>query len=244
MAVFYLTVVMLGVMHMPLQMFGPALCEVKGAEGKIALTFDDGPDPETTPQVLDVLRKAGARATFFVIGRKVDLYPEVTRRIHEEGHVLAVHSYAHHRLYAFLSPRQVKEDIERTRDAIERVTGVRPLWFRPPVGQMSPRTAEGIRRANAEAVGFSVRAFDGLRGARADKCLHRVRKGLKSGAIVLLHDAPERKAAFAAPPLSEGSGERVALPEGGALLPEILRELRERGLSAVTLPELVLAGRD
>src|SRR5690606_17793523 len=129
--------------------------------GLVALTFDDGPDPRTTPRILDLLERRGQRATFFVIGQKAEAHPELLRRIHAGGHLLALHGYIHRWFYAFLTPTTVQQDIQRTQDAVEAATGTRPVLFRPPVGQASPRTVAGARRAGVAIVGWSTRTGDG-----------------------------------------------------------------------------------
>ncbi len=235
---FYLSVIFFGVMNLSWEMFGDAVCEVPGAQGAVALTFDDGPDPVSTPLVLEMLEQAQAHATFFVVGKKVEKYPELVAEILRGGHSLGIHSYSHHRLYAFLPPAEVESDIERTREQIARACGVRPLLFRPPVGQMSPRTAAGVKRAQVETVGWSVRARDGLQRSQPEDCLKRVLGGLRAGAIVLLHDAWESRPVASA--ASRWSEDPLAdCPAGVRALPDILKECKKRGLAPVTVEELL-----
>lgn len=222
----YLGILAAGSMSPRLEMFGDVLWRVKNAEGSIALTFDDGPDPQTTPRVLDILKSRGARATFFVIGRKAEQHPELLQRMLSEGHSIGLHSYTHYRAYAFLPPKEIVADIERCQLALERAVGCRSVWFRPPVGQTSPRTAKGTQLAEVEVVGWSVRARDGLKGAQTAEVLERVRRGLAPGAIVLLHDAWER-------------GDRPEPPAGVTALEGILDECEKRGLRPVTVEELI-----
>lgn len=213
-----------------LEAFGDYLCRVPDVDGLVALTFDDGPDPRTTPRVLEALEQRGQRATFFVIGQKAEAHPELLRRIREGGHQLALHGYVHHRLYAFLTPTAVQQDIERAQDAVEAATGIRPALFRPPVGQASPRTVIGARRAGVALVGWSTRTGDGSPRTSPEAVTARARRGLRPGAILLLHDAPERADEAV-------SREPVTL----SALPRILDALEEKGLRSVTLEELVLA---
>lgn len=220
----YLGLILLATLVMRLEIFGDVLWRVPAAKGKVALTFDDGPSPVTTPRVLEVLGARGQRATFFVIGKKAEAHPELLRAIVEQGHAIGVHGYDHDRMYAFWHPKRVREDIQRCVDIVERVTGRRPLFFRPPIGQASPRTFLGAKQAGTELVGWSLRALDGLRGTRPSVVTARVARGARDGAIVLLHDAAERE---------------DFEPAGVAALPEILAELERRGLSSVTLDELV-----
>lgn len=231
-AALYIGVIFWGVMDLRLSMFGDAICSVPKAEGRVALTFDDGPDPVSTRLALRALREGKARATFFVVGKKAEKYPEILREIVTEGHELGVHSYAHERLYSLLPPDRVKADIERTREIIGSATGVYPVWFRPPVGQMSPRTAKGAERARAVVIGWAVRALDGIKKTTEAACERRVIKGLKTGAIVLLHDGWERDE------VDPGAG-LGGCPAGVRSLPKILAACREEGLTPVTVQELL-----
>ena len=212
-----------------LEMYGDVLWFWPSAIGKVALTFDDGPDPVATPIVLDLLARHGARATFFTLGSRALAHPELLVRMVNEGHTIGLHSYDHNRLYAFLRPDEVQADIERCRRIVEDACGVRAVWFRPPVGQMSPRTAAGVRRAGAETVGWSARGRDGLARTTALGVIQRLTPALKSGAILLLHDAWERSPGASTP------------PAGVLALPQLLDLLAERNLQAVTVDELILA---
>lgn len=223
----YLALALAGVMLPRLEMFADVMCRGDPESRAVALTFDDGPHPDTTRKILAILARGGHKATFFVLGRKARAYPDVLREIHEAGHELALHGDEHARGYAFKTPAAVARDVERARAAVEQACGARPARFRPPMVFISPRTAAGARRAGVTLVGYSVRGFDGLSGARAERVVERVARGLVGGAIVLLHDAAERDD-FA--------------PASIEALPRILRILDERGLAAMTLGELAEAG--
>ncbi len=220
----YLSLILVATLVPRLEVFGDVLWRVPNASGRVALTFDDGPNPETTPRVLDLLRERRQRATFFVIGRKAEAHPELLRKMADEGHAIGVHGFDHDRLYSFWRPALVTADIERCISIVARATGRRPELFRPPIGQASPRTFAGAKKAGVEVVGWSVRGRDGLAGARAERVSERVERGLRAGAIVLLHDAAER------------DDYRPASLEA---LPRILEALEERGLRSVTVGELV-----
>lgn len=226
--VLYLGLLFVGALVPGWEMYGSVLSRGPRDRPWVALTFDDGPDPATTPRVLEALEAHRARATFFVIGEKAALYPELIRRMVAEGHSLGLHGFSHYRGYAFLTPRDVLEDIERSRNIVAGICGMRPLWFRPPIAQASPRTFAGVRLAQAEYVGYSVRPRDGRVSRTAGEVFEHVRSGLEPGAIVLLHDAWEKP------------GHSAEAPAGVRALPEILQELKRRGLRAVTLDELIL----
>jgi peptidoglycan/xylan/chitin deacetylase (PgdA/CDA1 family) len=225
-----LATLLLGALVPCLDMYGAALCRGP-TEGKlVALTFDDGPLQTSTPAVLDTLKARGARATFFVIGRRVAEAPALIERMVREGHAVGLHGMDHHRAYAFLSPQAVQDDLVQCARAVTAAGAPRPLWFRPPIGQASPRTFAGARRAGVEIVAWSFRGRDGWRSTKAEQLLARLERALVPGAIVLLHDAWERPT----------SGDE-APPLGARLLPQILDLCARKGLTPVTLDELVQA---
>lgn len=212
-----------GVLWPQCGMYGEALARGEVGKRRIALTFDDGPHPVTTRAVLELLREFDARATFFVLGHKVEAHPELVREIYEAGHTLGIHGYQHDRLFSFRSPSYAFRQVERTRQAIARACGVAPNLFRPPVGFASYRTFRGAERAGVRIIAWSVRSLDGVRSAAPDRVAQRVIERLEDGAIVLLHDAAERD---------------DFTPASIAALPAILRAIRERGLAAVSVDRL------
>jgi peptidoglycan/xylan/chitin deacetylase (PgdA/CDA1 family) len=215
----YVALVLVGVLVLRLRVFVDAVVRGPRDARGVALTFDDGPDPTWTPRVLDALDAAGAKGTFFVIGRKVEAHEEVARSIVERGHAIALHSYAHDRLFSLRGERRVREDLARGLAAIERATGVRPTLFRPPIGHTNPIIARVAEKLDLTVVGWSVSGRDGVRAAPANVTA-RVRAGLRDGAIVLLHDAAER-----------GNREPAAVKA----LPEILRAIDAQNLRVAPL---------
>jgi len=223
-------VLLVGALVLELEMYGPVLRQGPEHGQMVALTFDDGPVLGTTTLVLDTLAAQGARATFFVIGRRALEHPELVLRMVRDGHTVGVHGMDHHRGYAFLSPASVARDLEQAISAVTAAGAPRPRWFRPPIGQASPRTFRGARQVGLEIVGWTFRGRDGLRTARAETLLLRFERALAPGAIVLLHDAWER-------PRLEGE----PAPLGVRLLPEILARCKAHGLRPVSLDELLQA---
>lgn len=181
-----------GVFVPRLQMFGPVLCRGPRGRGEVALTFDDGPNPVTTRRVLAILEGTNHRATFFVLGEKARRYPDVVREIRDAGHGLGIHGDRHDRMHSFRAPKRVYEELLRAGSAVEAAAGVRPRWFRPPIGHTSPNSLRGAKRARLIVVGWSARGFDGLKRRRPEAVLLSLQKTLEDGAIVLLHDAAER----------------------------------------------------
>ena len=237
----YQGIIVWGVMDLRLSMFTESVSSVQTQEKLLALTFDDGPDPISTPFVLEALRGADSKATFFVVGEKVERYPEIVRSIAAEGHQIALHSYGHELAYSFLSPDFVAADIARCRRILKECCGLESSnLFRPPVGQASPRTSEGMRRAGVTCVGWSVRGGDGVQRRTKDDCLARLRRGVRPGAIVLLHDAWQGRHLIDEVARDSSELDRRALcPAGVLALSELLTELQTAGYRCITLAELL-----
>ncbi len=213
-----------GVLVPQFEMFGDVVWRAPPGKKAIALTFDDGPHPETTKRVLEILARGGHRATFFVVGRKARLYPDVVKDIHEAGHALGLHGWDHDRLYSWKAPTAIRLDIERTQQAIADACGVRPTLLRPPIGHVSSRTATAAKKLGVTLVAWSVRARDGLGEPSGERVLRRIERGLTDGAIVALHDASEK-----------GDFE----PASVAALPRLLEALDRRGLRTLSVAELI-----
>jgi peptidoglycan/xylan/chitin deacetylase (PgdA/CDA1 family) len=217
---FYVALILVGVFTLRLQMFVDVVSLGPDDARGVALSFDDGPHPEHTRKILEQLDAAGAKATFFVVGHKAKLFPEVVKDIAERGHAIGIHSYAHDRLMSLMSPKAAAKDLELALDAVEAATGERPYMFRPPVGHTSPRLAQAVKKTGLAVVGWSARGYDGLGGADPEKVAARVERDLGDRAIVLLHDAAERD-----------DHDPVAVQA----LPRILATMKERGLRSVRL---------
>jgi peptidoglycan/xylan/chitin deacetylase (PgdA/CDA1 family) len=203
---------------------GPVLVRLPGsaeARREIALTFDDGPDPATTPRILDLLDARGARSTFFCIGRRVEEYPELAAEIIRRGHRVENHSYRHLTGFWFLSPAALRGEIERGQEAIAEATGRVPRLFRAPAGIRSPLLEPALAQAGLDLVAWTRRGFDTVTGSVAP-VLGRLRRGLSAGDILLLHDRAGRRTASGSPIVLE-------------VLPRLLDALGEARLKPVAL---------
>ncbi|HET7369628.1 MAG TPA: polysaccharide deacetylase family protein [Gammaproteobacteria bacterium] len=203
--------------------FYPTVAHGPRDGNRVALTFDDGPHPDVTPGVLDALAAADARATFFVIGRQLDAHPDIGRRMLDEGHTLANHSWRHSRLQNFYFPRRHGEEIDRCNDAIASLGGKHPIPYRPPVGLKSGELAQAAWRRGVTLVAWSLHSRD-TRLASPEAIAARVLERVRGGDIVLLHDGHDL------------GGDRPHCVEAVRL---ILAGLRDRGLECVTVPDLI-----
>ena len=154
---------------------------------RIALTFDDGPDPQRTPVLLDALAELGAPATFFLLGKHVDAHPGLAARIAREGHEVGNHTYAH-RYLPLARSRSVAAELAATDAAIERATGAVPAIARPPYGGRSPRNVRVFARQSKRLVLWDVNSFD-WKGAPAADVARRVVERTRPGSIILMHEA-------------------------------------------------------
>ncbi|WP_373231750.1 polysaccharide deacetylase family protein [Cohnella sp.] len=152
---------------------------------EIALTFDDGPDPVYTPKLLDLLKRQGARATFFVVGENAEQNPHIIARIHEEGHIIGIHNFVHHTNW-LMRPRSVKRQIDRTSDVIKKITGTRPMYYRPPWGIVN--VFDYANLGYLQIVLWTSLFGDWRKRVNADKLYRRMRRKLKPGQVFLLHD--------------------------------------------------------
>ena len=192
------------------------------ARPEVALTFDDGPSPATTPRVLELLESAGVRATFFLVGRKALAHPQIVRDIAANGHEIGLHGFDHDRLFSLRLPAHVVGDIRRTQAAIASAGVSEPMLFRPPIGFVSHLTVNGARRAGVTLIGCSARALDGFKGVSPERVAERLARAVRPGALLALHDAAERD---------------DYAPASIQALPRVLETLKERGLRSVTLSE-------
>lgn len=158
-----------------------------GAEG-VAVTFDDGPHPEGTPAVLEVLAAAGARATFFLIGEQVERRPELVTRILAQGHAVALHGYRH-RLQLRLTPAEVSEDIRRGAAVVADAAGTAPAWHRPPFGIYSAAGLRAVQTAGLSPLLWSRWGKDWRKFTTPARIVRRTTRAVIGGDVILLHDA-------------------------------------------------------
>ena len=194
----------------------------RGRDGHVALTFDDGPDAQSTPWFLDSLRALDVRATFFLLGEMCERYPDVAKRIVDEGHEVAVHSWDHRNHLRHPPGIRTRDQLARTADIIETQTGVRPTYFRPPYGALTTADLLEARRLGLRTVLWTAWGQDWQRDLTPADVVGEVLRGDLDGGTVLLHDSDCT---------SEPGSWRATL---GAL-PTLVDSFRERGLEVGTV---------
>lgn len=207
------------------RLLGPNLTRLPATaarRGEVSLNFDDGPDPEVTPRVLDVLDRHRAKASFFCVGEKAAAHPEIVREIARRGHSVENHSHRHPHAFAFFGTGALRREVEAAQMAISRITGRAPEFFRAPAGFRSPLLDPVLARRGLRYVSWTRRGFDTVDGD-AGSVLRRLTRGLAAGDVLLLHDGARARTR---------EGEPVVL----AVLPALLERLAAAGLKSVPLP--------
>jgi peptidoglycan/xylan/chitin deacetylase (PgdA/CDA1 family) len=177
----------LGVSFPRWEMFGQSLWRIRTDRKVVALTFDDGPDPEATPRLLALLSERGVRATFFCIGSRVAQYSDLGRRLVAEGHEVENHSQGHSHLTNLFSPRRLRADLIEAQREIQSVTGRVPRYFRPPMCLTNPRVFRVAGELGLQVTTYTARGLD-RRPSPPGRIAARLLRNLQPGAILLLHD--------------------------------------------------------
>ncbi|TMV07402.1 polysaccharide deacetylase family protein [Paenibacillus thermoaerophilus] len=202
----------------------PSVLVMKGSGDKrqLALTFDDGPDRRFTPQVLEVLKKHGVKATFFMIGSRVQAHSDVAKRVADEGHVIGNHTFWHPKLYSESLDRLRWEATETDR-VIEEAVGYKPKLFRAPYGGLTDEILQELGRMKYNVIGWSVDSLD-WKQIPAETCIANVMKDVSPGGIVLMHSGGHWT--------EDLSGMVEALDR-------LIPMLRQDGYQFVTIPEMI-----
>lgn len=198
------------------QMFVRAICHNKSKQQSVAITFDDGPDSEKTPQIIALLREFNAKASFFVIGSKLAHNKELLTLIHNEGHTIGNHSYLHGATFSIMSAGKIRNEITRTQEEIRSIIGCENKYFRPPYGVTNPLIAKALRGLGLKVIGWNIRSLD--TAVSKEKAVSRVIHSVKGGDIILLHDTTK---------------------DIVWIVNEILIHLHKNNLNAVTIDELL-----
>ena len=196
-------------------LFVKTINNISTTDGKIVLSFDDGPNKNTL-EIIALLEKYNAKATFFVIGEKASKNKEILKEIHEKGHIIGNHSYYHKWSFPLQSVKRIRNEIHKTEQIISKITNEDQKYFRPPFGVTNPLIARALKSFNYIIIGWSIRSLDTVKSK--EDAVNNVVANIKSGDIVLLHDTTANIL---------------------WILEEILKVLKQKQLKAVRLDELM-----
>ena len=213
----YSLIVFWGCYYVGSNFFIKIICKAKTDKKEIAISFDDGPAVNYTPEILQVLKNEKVKATFFCIGNRIAGNESILQQINEEGHNIGNHSYSHHFWFDMYSAKKMQDDLKQMDEEMERVTGLKPKLFRPPYGVTNPNLKKAIFKGGYTPVGWSVRSMDTVIKDE-NKLLSKINAGIKPGAVFLFHDTS-----------------KITL----LVLPEFLREVKKRGYNIIPLDKLL-----
>ncbi|HEY8097416.1 MAG TPA: polysaccharide deacetylase family protein [Methylobacter sp.] len=187
----YLALIIYGSSIIQANFYVTAYCLGDVSEKEIALTFDDGPNREYTPQVLSILAQYNAPATFFVIGKNIPGNESLLKQIDAAGHSIGSHSYTHSYWVDFKCVQGFKDELNQTSESVFNIVGKRMKLFRPPYGVTTPNLAKASNALDYRIIGWSIRSFDTTADS-AQTITRRVQAQIKPGAIILLHDTSDK----------------------------------------------------
>jgi peptidoglycan-N-acetylglucosamine deacetylase len=213
----YVIVLFCGTYFIRWGFFLKSICFGPATEKCIAISFDDGPVGEKTDRVLDLLKEHQVQAAFFCIGKNITGREAQLKRIADEGHIIGNHSYTHHPFFDLFSPRRMLHELQNMSQACKGVTGLSPLFFRPPFGVTNPNLKAAVLRGRYISIGWSIRSYDTVI-RNENRLLKKVISSLKPGAILLLHDTQETTI---------------------QILPRLLKGIQEKGYRVVRLDKLI-----
>lgn len=215
--ILYSLVVFYGCIYLSANFFLKTYCSAKTSQKQIAISFDDGPAREFTPELLSLLKNENIAAAFFCIGKNIAGNEPLLKQADEEGHLIGNHSYSHHAMFDLFSSRNMLGDMQQMDAEAQRVVGKKPRLFRPPYGVINPNLKSAIEKGGYATVGWSVRSFDTV-AKEKDKLLAKITGAIRPGAVFLFHDHC-----------------RITLE----VLPKFIKEVKERGYEFVRLDKLL-----
>ena len=197
--------------------FLKTVCSGDSTKKQVALSFDDGPADDYTPQVLEVLKDKNVPAAFFCIGWRVRKNQNIFREVYEAGHVIGNHSFIHTPSFDFFPADKMLNDLQSTDEAIQKVIGLRPGTFRPPYGVTTPAMKKAVARGGYTVIGWNIRSFDTI-SRDENRLFKKLMRLLKPGGVILLHDT-----------------QRITL----SVLPRFIDAARNEGYEFVRLDKLL-----
>jgi len=207
-------IVSCGVIVLRFNFFLTAICKTK--EPYVLFTFDDGPHPVNTPKILDALKAQQVKGVFFIVGEKAEKYPEIIKRIIDEGHLIGNHTFSHPPLFALMPRNRVKAEIMKCQVLLMDKFALKQTYFRPPIGYTNHIIARSVREVNITVIGWTFRSWDTvLKNPKV--LLKRSKKGLKAGNILLFHDT---------------------LHQTVSMLPDLLKFSKDKGLNFMNIQSI------
>ena len=189
----YISILAFGSIFIQFNFYLKSLNKGQTNKKQIAITFDDGPDKETTPMILELLAKHNAKATFFCIGEKINNQESLLQEMDKAGHLIGNHSFSHSNYFSLSSAKKISIELNKTKELITKSIGKKPMLFRPPFGVTNPAIARAVKNNGLVSVGWSLRSFDTVNSK--EKVISKLLRMLKGGDVILFHDnrknAPE-----------------------------------------------------
>lgn len=184
--VLYIIINVVGSARIQSNYFFLSYCNASTTQKEIAITFDDGPHPEVTPKLVELLDLHNVKATFFCIGKNASTNPQIVAEIFNKGHLIGNHSYNHSGYFDLLSSKNMEKEILETNLVLNSITGKSPLLFRPPYGVTNPMLRKALNKTKMVSVGWSVRSFDTAKNPK--DVIVKLMANTKPGDVVLFHD--------------------------------------------------------
>jgi peptidoglycan/xylan/chitin deacetylase (PgdA/CDA1 family) len=191
--IFYKAAIIYGSANINSNFYIRAFCKSDTKEKIIAITFDDGPHAEFSPQILRILEEYNATATFFVIGKNIEGNEDILKRIDEKGHLIGNHTFSHSFFIDFKSRKAFIEELTRTMAAVYKITGRQMRFFRPPYGVTTPNLASAAKDLGYCIIGWNIRSMDTTKDT-AEMIAKRVKEQIKPGSVILFHDTSAKTA--------------------------------------------------
>ena len=213
----YSLIVFYGCYYVGSNFFIKIVCEAKTDKKEIAISFDDGPGKNYTPEILQILNSENIQAAFFCIGNRIAGNEDIVRQIKEAGHIIGNHSFSLHFWFDLYSAKKMQADLEQMDEAMQAVTGLKPKLFRPPYGVTNPNVKKAIINGGYTPVGWSVRSMDTVIKDE-NKLLKKINTAIKPGAVFLFHDTSKTTV---------------------GVLPKFMQEVKKRGYHIVPLDKLL-----
>lgn len=183
----YIAMLVYGSYNVRSNFYVKTVSSARTAQKQIAISFDDGPAPAYTPEILKILKEHQVKAAFFCIGKRVQENEALVKQVHEEGHIIGNHSYSHDMWFDLFPSRKMADDLEMMNSATQKIIGVKPKLFRPPYGVTNPNLKKAIQKCNFISIGWNIRSMDTVI-KDAQKLLSKVTGSLKPGSVILFHD--------------------------------------------------------